>query len=60
MRRTVEEGTVTGTAEIMVTRSADNTVTRTVVGTRNSIKWLTERELMSECKKGGGWTRRYL
>jgi len=51
--RTVE-GMATGTAEIVVTMTAENTVIKIGVGTKNSIKWMTDRDLMSEFKEGGG------
>ncbi len=50
---------MTETAESVVTRTAENTVTETVVSTKNGIKWMIDRDPMSECKEGG-WTQRYL
>ena len=37
-----------------MTVTAESMVTKTVVGTKNSIKWMTDRDLMSEFKEGGG------
>jgi hypothetical protein len=52
------KGTAIETAESVVTRTAEVTVTGTVASTKNGIKW-TDEDLMFECKEGG-WTRRYL
>jgi hypothetical protein len=37
----------------------EGTVSMTEEGTKNGIKWMIDRDPMSECKEGG-WTRRYL
>ena len=42
---------MTETAEGVVPRTAENTVTETVVSTKNGIKWMLDWDPMSECKE---------
>jgi hypothetical protein len=42
---------MTETVESVVTRTAENTVTETVVSTKNGIKWMLDWDPMSECKE---------
>ena len=44
----IVEGTATESEESMVTMTAANTVTRTAVGTKNSVKWIMYWDLTSE------------
>jgi len=43
-----EEGTVSRTVEGMATKTAENKLIKTVVGTKSSIKWIMDWDLTSE------------